>query len=302
MDRDLDAAVLNQVLEHLRERPQIQNIDMMNLTGFCRNCLAKWRHKAARQLGVSGATYEDSLTYVYGMPYQEYKEKFQVKATEEQMAKFTDSNQHHAPHVGFDSSPVPPSAGLRSSVCCEDVRDTVPTDTRVVPSIPASLVDHYNTSPMSFAILTVSDRAFNKVYEDESGPALVNLIRSMRDYQCVVTHQGLVPDEIDAIATQLKEWSNSVDVILTTGGTGLSSRDVTPEATCQVLDKKVPGISEMLRRETSKNEPLSWLSRNEAGVRASCLIVNTPGHPKAAVEFGTCLLPILPRIVHQNRS
>ncbi len=107
----------------------------------------------------------------------------------------------------------------------------------------------------------------------------------------------MVPDEVDVIADKLAQWADEggVDVILTTGGTGLGPRDVTPEATLSVVERVAPGLAEVMRVETFKATPFAVLSRAVAGVRGRCLIVNLPGSPKAVKE---CLGVILPAIPH----
>jgi len=101
MEDRLDALVYRKLIEHLQARPDtVQNIDMMNTAGFCRNCLAKWRHGAQHQLGMANATYDDALQAVYGMGYAEYKARHQAKANPEQLARFEAVKQLHADHVG----------------------------------------------------------------------------------------------------------------------------------------------------------------------------------------------------------
>jgi len=98
--------------------------------------------------------------------------------------------------------------------------------------------------------------------------------------------RDIVPDEKELIAAKLQEWCDGeeIDLVLTTGGTGLGPRDVTPEATRSILDIEASGISEALRFETLKNTPMAMLSRGVSGVRSGCLIVNLPGSPKAIAE------------------
>jgi molybdopterin adenylyltransferase len=145
-------------------------------------------------------------------------------------------------------------------------------------------------------IITVSDQGFRGKRQDESGQVIRNTLPS-RDSRVVRYH--IVPDEVDAISGKLAEWADggSIDVILTTGGTGLAQRDVTPEATLSVVDKVVPGLTEAMRVETAKVTQTAILSRAVAGVRGRCLIVNLPGSPRAVGECLKIILPVIPHAV-----
>jgi molybdopterin adenylyltransferase len=112
-----------------------------------------------------------------------------------------------------------------------------------------------------------------------------------------IINYEIIPDEHEVIAGKLAEWADDggVDVILTTGGTGLSQRDVTPEATLSVIDKSAPGFAEAMRAKSLEKTPMAILSRATAGVRGKCLIINLPGSPKAVRE---CLEVVLPAIPH----
>jgi len=147
---------------------------------------------------------------------------------------------------------------------------------------------------LNLGILTISDKGWHGERRDESSTAIKDYL-SRLDSQLV--RYEVVPDEADIIAGKLAEWADdgSVDIILTTGGTGLGPRDVTPEATLRVVDKVVPGLTEAMRAETFHRTPLAILSRAVAGIRSKCLIVNLPGSPKAVRE---CLEVILPAIPH----
>jgi len=142
------------------------------------------------------------------------------------------------------------------------------------------------------AILTVSDRSANGAREDLSGPALA---RAVREAGFVVVARQIVPDDRDAIEDRLRSLADAGDVrlVLTTGGTGVGPRDVTPEATLAVVEKRVPGLAEAMRARSLAVTPNAMLSRAEAGVRGACLIVNLPGSPKGAVECFDVIAPAL---------
>jgi len=119
-----------------------------------------------------------------------------------------------------------------------------------------------------------------------------------------VLRQEILPDELEAIASTLRSWADSgdLDLILTTGGTGFSWRDVTPEATLSVVERQTPGISEAMRSASLAVTPHAMLSRAAAGIRRQTLIVNLPGSPKAAVENLSVVLPVLPHAIELLRE
>jgi len=141
---------------------------------------------------------------------------------------------------------------------------------------------------MRVGILTISDLGAAGERADTSGDAIVAWAKE-RGYE--VALRGVVPDESDRIAGMLARWADSgdVDVILTTGGTGLTERDVTPEATRGVLERPAPGIAEALRASAAPRFPRAWLSRGVAGTRGKALIVNLPGSP-GGVKDGLAVL------------
>ncbi len=144
------------------------------------------------------------------------------------------------------------------------------------------------------AILTISDKGARGERQDKSGEVLREGISAMGGRP---VKYDIIPDEKDIIAARLAQWADEgeADVIFTTGGTGLSQRDVTPEATLSIVEKIVPGIAEAMRAKTLEITPMAMLSRAAAGVRGKCLIVNLPGSPKAVRE---CLEAISPAIPH----
>jgi molybdopterin adenylyltransferase len=148
-------------------------------------------------------------------------------------------------------------------------------------------------NPLQVARLTISDRAHQGVYEDKGGPELERVF-SMEWNSPLAWLSLIVPDEKDKVSGALQAWiKQKVALILTTGGTGPTPRDVTPEATMAVLEKQLPGLSEAQRLTSFSMAPTSILSRAVAGVAGQSLIINFPGNPKAISE---CLPPLLPAI------
>ena len=146
------------------------------------------------------------------------------------------------------------------------------------------------------AILTVSDAGSRGEREDTSGAAIRELLVGIGGE---VARYEIVPDERDRIAAKLREWCDGgdVDLIITTGGTGLAARDVTPEATLDVAERLAPGLAEAMRAEGLKHTPKAMLSRAVAVVRSRTLIVNLPGSEKGVRESLGAVLQVLPHAV-----
>ena len=142
------------------------------------------------------------------------------------------------------------------------------------------------------AVLTVSDRAAAGEFVDESGPALVEGLAALG---WTVEYRDLVPDVVERIEAVLIRWADrdGIPLVLTTGGTGVAPRDVTPDATRGVADREIPGIAEALRAAGTLNTSHAMLSRGTAGVRGTTLNVNLPGSPRAVVEALAVLAPVL---------
>ena len=143
------------------------------------------------------------------------------------------------------------------------------------------------------AVITLSDRSFNKERDDLSGPAIV---KRLEENNYIVAEYVLIPDNKELCERQLKRLCDQreVDLILTTGGTGFSSKDITPEATKAVIEKEVPGISEAIRAESMKITKNAMLSRGISGIRKHTLIINLPGSPKACMESMDVFLDVIP--------
>ena len=152
-----------------------------------------------------------------------------------------------------------------------------------------------------FGILTLSDRSSRGERADSSGPALADQIRAEN---WSVIEQSILPDDESAIRAALTDWADSgrFDVILTTGGTGFASRDVTPEATRAILQRETPGRAEAMRTDSLKKTPHAMLSRAVAGIRRRTLIINLPGSPKGAVENFQTVIPVLSHAVQLLRD
>ena len=145
-------------------------------------------------------------------------------------------------------------------------------------------------------ILTISDKGSRGERQDKSGEAIREIISSM---DVRIVNYDIVPDEKELIIEKLVKWvdEDDLDVLITTGGTGLTPRDVTPEATLAVVDRIVPGFAEAMRAESLKKTPMAMLSRAVAGTRGKCLIINLPGSPRAVCECLEVILPALPHAV-----
>ena len=222
---------------------------------------------------------------------------------------------------------------LLSNVCCQDIDEVVTTASsapqqkpassnistsattttsscRPVPAfVPPPLPSGDRLTSFTLGILTVSDRASKGQYEtgDLSGPAVRDAVLDVIGNASNTTklsplmldpntniHMKIVPDDINAIQDQLKDWSDTgvVDLVFTTGGTGFSKRDVTPEATTGIVDQVCEGLVTFCTMECASVQPLASLSRGTAGVRNKTLIVNLPGNPKGVREIIPILLPL----------
>lgn len=148
---------------------------------------------------------------------------------------------------------------------------------------------------IKFGILCVSDRCSAKICEDKSGPLISDIVSNLGK---TVTYET-VPDEISEIKKALIKMSDHIcaDIIFTTGGTGFAPRDVTPEATREVIQKEVPGIPEAIRAKSLETTPKAMLSRSIAGIRNQTLIINLPGSPKAVKESLEVITPVLEHAV-----
>ena len=152
---------------------------------------------------------------------------------------------------------------------------------------------------MRVAIMTVSDKGSTGERKDLSGPALAEALEG----KAQVLNQEIVPDEFEEIRAKLLSYCDQgMDLVFTTGGTGLAPRDVTPEATQAVIEKQVPGIAEAIRAKSMEITPLAMLSRATAGIRGKTLIINLPGSPKAALECLEVFLPVMNHAVETLRG
>lgn len=157
--------------------------------------------------------------------------------------------------------------------------------------------------PIRAAVLTVSDRCSRGDAADTSGPALQELLRVRLRAEIVAT--ACVPDELDEIAAKFRQWSDPaqrIDLILSTGGTGLSPRDVTPEAARSVFEREHNPLMELARLRCLPASPRTYLSRSVAGTRAGTLILTLPGSPRGALDYLETLADILPHAIETLRG
>jgi molybdenum cofactor synthesis domain-containing protein len=152
---------------------------------------------------------------------------------------------------------------------------------------------------ITVAVLTLSDKGSKGKRKDESGPLIEKIIKKIDGK---VVYYTVLPDEKIIIKKKLLSLCNKVDLILTTGGTGLSPRDVTPEATLDVIMREVPGIAEAIRQKGLKKTPHAMLSRAVAGIRGKTLIINLPGSPAGAKESLEAILPALPHAIEKIKG
>jgi molybdenum cofactor synthesis domain-containing protein len=150
-------------------------------------------------------------------------------------------------------------------------------------------------------VLTLSDKGSRGEREDLSGP---EVIRILKEIGIETDRCEIVPDEAEIIARKLIEFvdERKLDLVVTTGGTGVSPRDVTPEATLQVIDREIPGMAEAMRRESMLKTPHAMISRAVAGIRKTTLIVNLPGSPKGVRENLAVILPTLTHAIEKIKG
>lgn len=151
---------------------------------------------------------------------------------------------------------------------------------------------------ITIGVLTISDSGARGLREDTSGETIRTLVTQLPE--AIISAGAIIPDERSQIEATLRAWSDEkrLNLILTTGGTGLAPRDITPEATRAILEREAPGIAEAMRAESLRHTPFGMLSRGVAGTRGHTLIINLPGSPKAVKECLTCILPALPHAIN----
>jgi molybdopterin adenylyltransferase len=149
-------------------------------------------------------------------------------------------------------------------------------------------------------VITVSDRGSRGERQDGSGPAVEDILREMGSE---IIGRRIIPDDREMIRRTLMEWCDSgTDLIVTTGGTGVSPRDVTPDATREVIDREIPGMAEAMRHQSAAITPHAMISRAIAGIRGRTLIINLPGSPKGARENLAVLRPALHHAIEKIKG
>lgn len=150
-------------------------------------------------------------------------------------------------------------------------------------------------------VITVSDKGSRGEREDLSGR---DVIRILADLPIRIDAYEIIPDEKEAIRDKIREYADRkhLDLVVTTGGTGVSPRDVTPDATLEILEKELPGMAEAMRRKSMEKTPHAMISRAVAGIRGQCLIINLPGSPKGARENLEVILPALKHAIEKIKG
>ena len=150
-------------------------------------------------------------------------------------------------------------------------------------------------------VITISDRGYRGERQDKSGPEIISMLEGMG---ITILHSKVIPDDKELIEEALREYADvkKLDLILTTGGTGVSPRDVTPDATRQVIEKEVPGMAEAMRRESAAVTPHAMISRAVAGIRGASLIINLPGSPKGVRENLAVVLPAINHAIEKIKG
>lgn len=273
-DQAAAAYAFEQLVKHLQMRTDVQNIELMILSGFCRNCLSKWYHAGTARAGQP-ISYEQSCEQVYGMSYKEWKKTHQSAASEEQLRRLEETKAGHAKHEPVLQSPSPPEssmpqpqqksseapvqalppapaapAQLLSDVCCEPVSEppldahkdvahntALPFPQRE-PILWSRVAQPEAEVEVRLGVLTVSDRAARGVYQDISGPEVLRCMHAFAAsagvrWRLHVPHKKLLADERQMIEDTMREWCGDglgapCNLVLSTGGTGLAPRDVTP--------------------------------------------------------------------------
>ena len=164
--------------------------------------------------------------------------------------------------------------------------------------LPALLLCEWR---MRAAVLTISDKGSIGQRQDTSGPAVAEVLKTIG---AVVEKYEIVPDEVEIIAGKLIEYADALglDLVITTGGTGVAPRDLTPEATRMVIDREVPGMAEAMRMESFKKTPHALISRAIVGIRKQTLIINLPGSPRGATENLQFILKAIPHAVEKIKG
>eukprot|EP00615_Pteridomonas_danica_P001162 CAMPEP_0114360156 /NCGR_PEP_ID=MMETSP0101-20121206/23618_1 /TAXON_ID=38822 ORGANISM="Pteridomonas danica, Strain PT" /NCGR_SAMPLE_ID=MMETSP0101 /ASSEMBLY_ACC=CAM_ASM_000211 /LENGTH=311 /DNA_ID=CAMNT_0001504183 /DNA_START=80 /DNA_END=1015 /DNA_ORIENTATION=+ len=308
----------------------------MTASGFCRNCLSKWLLAGYRNMAPlpldQPLTYDDVSFSVYGMSPKDWKKEYQSPATEEQLRRYDESKKYHATHAKNvleeistfqpkkEANPLNDDAENTTEVikdpCCPESTEAIAVIGKDENCFEKQCPEPPPTE-LKLGILTVSDRAFNGVYKDESGPRIRKLFSeySMNhpQVQLSVSEEKIVPDEMNEISNTLNEWSKPnnenenggsglipCNLIITTGGTGLSDRDVTPEATLSIINKQITSIPLSICHQTLKFEPLACLSRGISGIIGQkTIVLNVPGSPTAVEQHLNVAIPLL---IHALRA
>ena len=265
------ARAFDKLVDWLKNKTDVENIALMDLAGFCRNCLSKW-------LVSEDTSLTSAQNFVYGMDYSEWKNLHQKGP------KIVHAHSH---------STIQTHAHTQHTHTQNTIQTHAPMHVPTHVGQPCASSIGNTTTPVY--VLTISDRAHKGVYSDVSGRAICDFFTRISGYW--ICQKKIVPDEIVDIQTEISSWvkSGKSGLIVTTGGTGIGRRDVTREAILPLLTKEATGLQHLLVSSFCVSNPLFSLSRPTIGTIENNLIISLPGRPEAVEHALNCLSAVIPK-------